>query len=395
MAAEFSQTTNSLVRDAPRSAHVAWIFAGLFLGCWLLWLFFATVTVYEISRRARLEVRSASHHVAALVPGKIASTSLVIGRTVEVGDVLIELDATSEKLRLKEEETRLEAIPARIASLQREIEVRERARADDLQSAAAAAEVSKQRIKAADVAVEFAQHTEQRIGILNAGGLASRVDAARTATETLKLTAARDALVSELQRIEWEAQSRAHQHDAEIENLRRFVVTLEGEMATTRATIERLRTEIEKHLVRAPISGRIGDMVPTHAGAYVAEGQRLATVVPAGDLIIVADFIPSLAVGRIRPGQKAELRLDAFPWAQFGSIPATVSRVASEIRDNLVRVEFTPDAAPVNAIVMQHGLLGSIEVSVEQAPPASLMLRAAGLLLSNPARANTTGELAR
>src|SRR5262245_44160343 len=318
MAAQFSQTTNSLVTDTSRYAHVAWIFAGVFLGCWMLWLFFATVTVYEISRRARLEVRSASHHVAALVPGKIASTSLVIGRNVEAGDVLIELDATSEKLRLKEEETRLEAIPGRIASLRREIEVRERARADDLQSAAAAAEVSKQRIKAADVAVDFAKRTEERIGTLNAGGWASTVDAARTANETLKLTAARDASASELQRIEWEAQSRAHQHDAEIENLRRSIVTLEGDMATTRAIIERLRTGIEKHLVRAPIPGRIGDVVPMHAGAYVAEGHRLATVVPTGDLIIVADFVPSLTVGRIRPGQRAELRLDAFPWAQFG-----------------------------------------------------------------------------
>src|SRR5262249_56511132 len=143
------------------------------------------------------------------------------------GELLRGVEARSKTPRLKKEESRLEAIPARIASLQREIEVRERARADDLQSAAAAAEVSKQRIKAADVAVEFAQHTEQRIGILNAGGLASRVDAARTATETLKLTAAREALVSELQRIEWEAQSGAHQHDAEIEKLRRFVATLE------------------------------------------------------------------------------------------------------------------------------------------------------------------------
>ncbi len=73
-------------------------------------------------------------------------------------------------------------------------------------------------------------------------------------------------------------------------------------MATTQATIARLKVDIEKHLVRAPISGRIGDVVPLHAGAYVAEGQRLATIVPNGDLIIVADFSPSLTLGRVQRG---------------------------------------------------------------------------------------------
>jgi membrane fusion protein (multidrug efflux system) len=121
-------------------------------------------------------------------------------------------------------------------------------------------------------------------------------------------------------------------------------------------------------------------------GAYVAEGAQLATVVPADDLIVIAEFSPSLTLGRVRPGQKAQLRLDAFPWAQFGSVPATVTRVASEIRNNLVRVELTPDVMPKNGIVMQHGLLGAVEVSVEEASPASLVLRAGGLLLGNPTR---------
>src|SRR5262249_45676164 len=97
------------------------------------------------------------------------------------------------------------------------------------------------------------------------------------------------------------------------------------------------------------------------------------------------EFSPSLTLGRVQPGQKAQLRLDAFPWAQFGSVSATVTRVASEIRDNLVRVELTPDVVPT-AIVMQHGLLGSIEVDGGQASPASLVLRAGGVLLANPTR---------
>lgn len=387
MGAQFSQTTRSLANETPRFAYLAWSAGGVLFAAWFAWLFFGSVTVYEISTSARVEVRSAPHRVAALVAGKVVSTSLLIGREVQAGDVLVELDASSEKSHLAEEEARLAAIPARIESMRREVDARERSQRDDQSSAVATAEVSRLKVREADAALELAKSTEQRLGKLNSGGWASTVDTQRAANEAVRASASRDSIASDLQRIEFDGQARTHMHDAEIESLKRSILQLESDAAISRATIEGLRVQIEKHLVRAPIDGRIGDVVALSTGAYVSEGAQLAAVVPTDDLIVVAEFSPSLTLGRVRPGQTAQLRLDAFPWAQFGSVPATVTRVASEIRDNLVRVELSPDVMPTNGIVMQHGLLGSVEVSVEKVAPASLVLRSGGLLLSNPTRA--------
>mgnify|MGYP006951217479 CR=1 FL=1 len=112
--------------------------------------------------------------------------------------------------------------------------------------------------------------------------------------------------------------------------------------------------------------------------------------------MIVGDFTPASVFGRILPGQSARLRLDGFPWAQFGTIEARVTRVASEIRENLVRVEFEP-TSKTSHIALQHGLPGSVEVTVEQTTPAVLVLRAAGQLISQPMQrqASTAPELAR
>jgi membrane fusion protein (multidrug efflux system) len=164
-------------------------------------------------------------------------------------------------------------------------------------------------------------------------------------------------------------------------------------MATARAAVARIRQTIELHVVRTPVAGRIGDAAPLHAGAYVAEGTWLFSVVPPGDLKIVGDFAPGSAIGRVRPGQRATMRLDGFPWAQYGSIGATVARVATEIRDGTVRVEFTPALAGNLAGIMQHGVPGTIEVAVERATPASLALRAAGLLLSEVTRRTATDSV--
>jgi membrane fusion protein (multidrug efflux system) len=103
----------------------------------------------------------------------------------------------------------------------------------------------------------------------------------------------------------------------------------------------------------------------------------------------VANFDPPVALGRIRPGQHARLRLEGFPWAEYGSVGATITNVASEIRDGSIRVEMALDSDSDTRIPLQHGLPGSVEVEIEALSPAKLVLRKAGSWLAGP-RSNFT-----
>jgi len=389
----FSRTTRSLSNDTSRFALLSWLAAGVLLAAWLAWFFFGSITIYEVSRRARVEVHQSAHTVSALVPSKIVTNALALGQEVRAGEVLVELDASSEKLRLREEEARLAAVGPRILSLKKEIAALEQARARDQQSALAATQAARFRGQEAAAGAEFAKDNERRLKEESRIGGVAQIEAARAHAETQKLSATSDAAASEVRRLETDAQTRAYQAQAQIENLTRTVVTFEGDIATTQATIARLKQEIERHIVRAPVSGTLGDVAQLGAGAYVAEGQKLATIVPRGGLIIVGEFAPAAVLGRIHAGQPARLRLDAFPWAQFGTIEATVSRVGTEIKDNLVRVEFAPTAASAPRIAMQHGLPGTVEVSIEKTSPAILVLRTAGQLAAGPMQPlSGTGE---
>lgn len=100
-----------------------------------------------------------------------------------------------------------------------------------------------------------------------------------------------------------------------------------------------------------------------------------------GKLQIIAEFPPAAALGKVRPGQPAILRLDGFRWAQYGTVSARVSHVAEEIRDGKVRVELAVNSARPAEIPYQHGLPGSVEVEVERVSPAVLILRSAGKLV--------------
>ena len=173
-------------------------------------------------------------------------------------------------------------------------------------------------------------------------------------------------------------------YQARLQRLTREVTQINGQIATTRAPIERLEYELERRYGRAPMAGRLGEVAKLQVGTVVREGDRLGAVVPPGMLKIVADFLPSAALGRIQPGQPAQLRLEGFPWTQYGAVSATVASVANEVRDGQVRVELAVRSDAVPSIPLQHGLPGTVEVEVDHVSPAALILRTAGLLLTVP-----------
>jgi membrane fusion protein (multidrug efflux system) len=96
----------------------------------------------------------------------------------------------------------------------------------------------------------------------------------------------------------------------------------------------------------------------------------------------------------VRPGQPARLRLDGFPWAEYGTVAATVERVASEVRAGRVRVELAVDGKHPFTVPLEHGLPGRLEIEVERTTPATLILRAAGQALAvRDGRAAGSGAL--
>jgi len=204
-------------------------------------------------------------------------------------------------------------------------------------------------------------------------------DRRNAAAESLRLASGR---------LEGEQKTREGDRQAHLDRLQGDLTRIKGQQTTTTAAIERLRYEIERRQIRAPVAGRIGEVAILRAGAFVREGDKLGAVVPPGKLKGVAMFFPQVAMGRIQAGQPARIRLDGFPWSQYGSISASVANVASEVREGWVRVELSLNVDPTSKIPRQHGLPGTAEVEVERISPAMLVLRAAGQLVAAPKTAS-------
>lgn len=392
MANSFSRTTRSLASDASGRILLAWVLLTAASVAWFVWFGFANVTVYEVSATARLEVAGAPRAVAALLAGKILSTRVHLKQHVEAGEVLVELDARSERLALAEEEMRLAAIPPQLEALERQIADEQEADTNARAATASALERAHADHREALAAAQFAEEHARRFERMSPSGRVSEIEALRTRAEATKTRAAAEALAAEVARLTADENSKAATRRAAVNSLEREAAALNGQREVALASVARLRQEIEKHLIRAPSSGEIGAAAPLDVGAFVAAGEVVARIVPSDRLRVVADFAPAHVVGRVSKGQSARMRLDGFPWAQFGTIALTVDRVASEIRDGRIRVELLPDAS-ARSKLLQHGLPGSVEIEIEHTTPLVMALRAAGQVLVSPAQSvpPTTG----
>lgn len=378
MAVSFSRTTRALDADTDRMPRVAILLALALLAVWSLWFIVGRVGVHAISQTARLEVASSSGLIAAIHGGKLTASRLQIGQTVKAGEILAELDAEPHKLRLAEAEARLAGFPARIAALKRQQAAAQDATSGAGRSADAALAAARARSRGAEAEAAFSDDLAERQRMDSEAGGMAPVDAARAATEARKADATRDALVREQQRLAGETQSARADRAVDAASIDSQLAQTASEWVAAQAVVAQLRAELEAQRIRAPFDGVIGDVAVLRRGEVLAPGTRLATIVPHGDLRIVATFDAARGVGRLSEGQPARLRLDGFAWTQYGDFPARVERVAAEADGQALRVELLMPRANAGALTLRHGMTGKVDVMIEEVSPLILLLRTLG-----------------
>lgn len=374
----FSWTLRSLREDSSYRIPLMLLGAAILLGIWLGWFVRARVPVFVISDEARLEFGGSRYRMTAPLDGTLAAVHVVVGEDVEAGQTLVALDAGIEQADLREAEARLRSALNQLAV--RRAEREELATALERAAEAAGFELREAgaRRRGSEAAAAAAEAEARRAAELHSGNLISdqEIEQALAAAERTRSEAEELALAEERARVEWERDFRDRR--AALSALEREIVELEGLLESSAAAVERYRETVQKHVLRSPVSGTVAEVTRVGTGANVTSGDPLVTVVPHEGARAVAQFAPSAAIGRVEPGQKAEIRLAGFPWTEFGVLEAEVRSVAGELRDDKVTVVLDLIAREDDRIPIRHGLPGTIAVQVGEVSPAGLLFRSLG-----------------
>lgn len=365
------------------TSHLALCVAMLFLSGWIAWAFFSRITRYEISDSARLEVDTAPYPIQANLSGPLSKTNLTLGKQIQAGDVLAEIDTHTEELNLREEQTRLLSLEPQIAALRAQLQAENEGKTDERKVLAISQGSARAQFEEANAQATLAEEELRRANQLRAEGILSVADAERARASAQSKRAAAESLKTTITRLEPELIVRERDREIKSKETQAALAKLEADLQTGAEAVRRLEYEIERRRIRATVSGRLAECAALRPGSHINEGDKLGVILPEGKLQVIAEFQPSAAFGKLHPGQAASLRLQGFPWAQYGTVPMRVSRVADEIRDGKVRVELAVGPHFPSRVPPQHGLPGSVEIEVEQVSPAKLVLRSAGEIVGS------------
>lgn len=143
------------------------------------------------------------------------------------------------------------------------------------------------------------------------------------ATQRARLLEAQSALSeSQQSKAAYLAETRRMLYDRHVHaNSRRQQLEQENAKASQR---ERLTQLI------APVAGVVQQLAVHTAGGVVTEAQPLMVIVPTESQVTAEVALENKDVGFVNVGQGAEIKLETFPYARYGTVPALVERVTAD-----------------------------------------------------------------
>ncbi len=94
--------------------------------------------------------------------------------------------------------------------------------------------------------------------------------------------------------------------------------------------LAKARLRVERMTLRSPAAGTVQASAVTSLGQVLTVGQEAMRVVPEQEGLEIEVYLQNKDVGFVQVGQEATIKIEAFPFTRYGTLDATVVRIASD-----------------------------------------------------------------
>ncbi len=350
------------------STRVVRLIAGLFCA-FLLW---ASLTeLEEVSRGdGRVIPAQKTQIIQTSEPGVIAELFVRPGQKINKGDMLARLDKTPTSANLGEVEAKVRSLTAQLTRLQlenegtidipfpcpEEIRLKApvvcrgeadlfKARADNLRSRLKVFEekTEQKRREFSEAASNITRLTESLELAKRELNMIQPLAAKKIVADLDLIRAQRAFSEAEGQlrnSIESKARAAAGVREAELQVEEQKLVFRQTAMAemtekrselsiaeeTTKGAAERLR----RTDIRSPVDGIVNEIYFNTQGAFVNAGDKVLSIVPVEDTLLVEARMRPADIAFIRPGHKSVVKVTAFDYSIYGGLDGVVETVGAD-----------------------------------------------------------------
>lgn len=363
---------------SPIGLGILWILVAI-LAAAILWAVFGRLDVVA-SAPGKIIPADKVKLVQSADGGVVRSIRVRDGQRVRAGEVLIELDPTVSGAEQAQAASALQTARVQAAQARALLGYARTGRLSfvapaDTPAAVAATQQQLLRATTAEYAAKLAELEQRRA---EAQALASQAgrEVAKL-TETLPLLEERVAkrrilaekgYSSKLIQLELEQQQMVHRSEigVQADSRRRYAATVASaaaQIAALKETFVReaatslakaqdeiaLRTEeltkadqrSRLQALRSPVDGTVQQLSVAAPGAVVKPADPIMVVVPEGGALVAEVLIANKDVGHVRVGQAVEVKLEAFPFTDYGTVPGRLMQLSRDaIQDEKLGLVF-------------------------------------------------------
>jgi hemolysin D len=362
-----------ILETPPSPVRVAliWIICALAAAS-IAWAYFGRIDIIAVAQ-GKFQPTGRVKVIEPLETGKVAALRVSNGSRVAAGDVLVEFDRSAAEADAQSARAGLASSRAEAARRGAALEAARTRQFDPPPTIAwpdetpPALRTREQRVLAADlgqVAASLASYEAQRaqkqaerdqllLTIATQKNLVAtlqeRVDmrtelvaeragakaAVIDATETLQYQ------ITQLAIQQGQLASASRALDVFDKDMQKAIETFRAENAEKLSEAERQAEELEQKLakaeaaiehltLKAPIAGTVQASALTTIGQVVSSGQEVMRIVPEDAGLEIEVYVLNKDIGFVKPGQEAVVKIESFPFTQYGTIAARVTRVARD-----------------------------------------------------------------
>ena len=288
---------------APMPSTIFWSRIFLYILVLLSAAFGIWISVASIGQvvpaQGKLVPAGNAHEVQAPVQGVISEVLVKNGDSVRKGQTLMRMNQDVAQAEMQGLEKQRAAILQDLSALEQK-----RAQKSGLEK----------QIPGADNLVQIKKEGYDHYSQV-AGGVVSQVEILDRKAEWVNAQRNLDQLKSDFARVSSELDQQEH------EITRRL-----AEIDSNRAASQE---KLGYHEIKAPMDGVIFDLSKKSPGTVVTPKDKLFDIIPGEDLVAEV-FLTNKDIGFIHEGLPAVVRLDTFPFREFGEIKGTLSYLAAD-----------------------------------------------------------------
>ncbi|MFW9263539.1 HlyD family secretion protein [Nostoc sp. CALU 546] len=108
-------------------------------------------------------------------------------------------------------------------------------------------------------------------------------------------------------------------------------VEMQTQLKQYQKELQQIETQLQNSIIRATSDGIILKLNLRNPGQVVRASESIAEIVPQNAPLVIKAMIPTAEIKKVAVGQKVQLRVDACPYPDYGTLNAVVSAISPDV----------------------------------------------------------------